>query len=67
MHADLLQRYEGQHVAVYQGNVVDHDPDLLALYLRIDQKYPDDVVLIRQVRPEVERIIHIRSPRFEHG
>lgn len=31
MQAELLQRYDAQYVAIYQGKVVDHDPDKVAL------------------------------------
>ncbi len=63
-HADLLASYANQYVAIYQGQVIDHDSDQLALFLRIDEQYPDDPVLICQVRPEVETVYTIRSPRF---
>jgi hypothetical protein len=65
MHTDLLQHYPNAYVAVYQGKVVDHDLDQSALYLRIREQYPQEVVLIRQVRPEIDRTLTIRSPRFE--
>lgn len=67
MHSDLLKGYEGQYVAIYQGQLVDHDQDRLALYLRIDNQYPDVPVLMRPVRSQVDRIITIRSPRLERG
>ncbi len=65
MHTDLLQHFKGQYVAVHQGQVVDHDAEQLALYLRIRQHYPEEVVLIRQVRPEAEKSWMIRTPKFE--
>lgn len=65
MHTDLLHKYLNEYVAIYQGKVVGHDPDQNALYLRVRKQYPQDVVLIRQVRPEVDRTLTIRSPRFE--
>jgi hypothetical protein len=64
MREALLANYEGQYVAVYQGQVVDHDPDELALVARIDEKYPDAVVLIKRVTPEPDRVLHFRSPRL---
>jgi hypothetical protein len=51
---------------VYGGQVVDYDGEQLALYLRVRQHYPDEIVLIRQVRPEMERIWTMRTPKFEH-
>jgi hypothetical protein len=66
LHQGLLQHFPGQYVAVYGGQVVDYDGEQLALYLRVRQHYPDEIVLIRQVRPEMERIWTIRTPKFEH-
>lgn len=66
MHADLLNTHPGEYVALHEGQLVDHDCDQLALYLRVKAQYPRIPVLIRQVRPEVEEVFTIRSPRFEH-
>ncbi|MEZ4737400.1 MAG: DUF5678 domain-containing protein [Caldilineaceae bacterium] len=65
LHPALLQTFPGQYVAVHQGQVVDHDAEQLALYLRIRQRYPEEVVLIRQVRPEAEKTWTMRTPPFE--
>jgi len=63
MHSELWEKYPHQYVAIFQGEVVDHDQDELALLKRRNEKYPDDIVLIRQVLQEPERTIVIRSPR----
>jgi hypothetical protein len=60
MHAELLERFPGEYVAVREGEVVDHDADQAVLYLRITEQYPDEIVLIRQVRSEVEITYMIR-------
>ena len=65
LHQELLQSFLGQYVAVHQGQVVDHDAEQFALYLRIRQHYPGEIVLIRQVRPEAEKFWTMRSPKFE--
>lgn len=65
MHAGLLQKYAGKYVAVHKGQVVDFDLDQLALYFRVRKLFPGEEILIRQVRPEVERTLQFRSPRFE--
>jgi hypothetical protein len=65
MHPALLNEYPNEYVAIYQGEVTDHDPAQSELYLRIRERYPHEVVLIRQVRPEIDRTLTIRSPRFE--
>ncbi len=64
MHADLWKQYAQQYVAVCQGAVVDHDVDELALVERVDEKYPDHIVLIRQVLPKLQKTLQFRSPHF---
>lgn len=63
IHPQLLQKYAGEYVALHQGKLIDHDMDQFALYLRVDEQYPDEVILIKQVTPEVEEIYTVRSPR----
>ena len=63
-HEELIKHYLNQYVAVYQGQVIDHDPDHSALFQRINTNYPEEIVLIRQVRLELPRSLHIRSPRL---
>lgn len=67
MHAQLFSVYPGHHVAIYQGKLVDHDQDGVALSRRIYARYPNDFVLITQVEPQAERTLHFRSPRFISG
>jgi len=67
MHDELLAKYPGQYVAIHHGQLVDHDTDQLALFLRIDEQYPDVQVLIAQVLPDPEEVYTFRSPRFENG
>ncbi len=64
IHPQLLAQYEGQYVAMYQGQVVDHDQDRLALVARIDQKYGDVIVLIKKVTAASEPDLYFRSPRL---
>ncbi len=66
MHADLLAKYPNEYVAIHQGQLIDHDTDQLALFLRIDEQYPDVPVLIKQVSPEPEEVYTFLSPRFEY-
>ena len=65
MHPDLAQKYLGQYVAIYQGKLVDHDVDPVALHKRVTARYPGKVVLSRKVGDDAEPILHMRSPRFE--
>ncbi len=64
LHPMLWKMYPHQYVALYQGKLVDHDPDSFALSLRIYQHYPNQFVLIRQVEEQAETILRIRSPRL---
>lgn len=63
LHSELLQQMPMQYVAIHCSQVVDHDLDQFALYLRIEDQYPDEVILIKQVLPTVEEVYTIRSPR----
>ena len=67
MHADLLARYRGEYVAIYQGRLIDHDPDQAGLLKRIEQQYPDSPVLITPVLDQPEEVYTFRSPRLEDG
>lgn len=60
LHPMLLQTYHNQFVAIRQGQLIDHDPDQLSLYLRVDEQYPDEVILIKQVLPSIEEVYNIR-------
>lgn len=67
MHAQLWKQYANQYVAVHQGSVVDHDHDKVALLMRIRKQYPNQVVLIRQVLPELPKPFIFRSVRVERN
>lgn len=64
MHSELMTHYRGEYVAIYQGKLIDHDRDELALLKRLNKSYPDQVVLMKQVKPLPEPELHFRSPRF---
>ena len=66
-HAELLSKYLGRYVAMYQGQVVDDDVDQVALLARVELEYPDLPVLIAQVQSEPEEIYTVRSPHWESG
>lgn len=64
LHPILWQNYPGEYAAIFQGQLVDHDPDLNALYERIEERYPDVFVLVRPVREEPEIVYQERSIRW---
>ncbi len=45
----LAAQYAGQHVAIYGGELVDHDEDGIALSQRIYNQYPHEFVWITKV------------------
>ncbi len=64
LHPMLWAQYPKQHVAIHGGQLLDHDENKVALRRRINQSYPNQFVLIRQVELEPERVLYFRSPRF---
>jgi predicted DNA-binding protein len=65
MYPDLKEKYYGQFVAIYDGQVVDTAADFENLFLRIVKRFNDLPVLIRQVGDSPEEEWHFRSPRLE--
>ncbi len=65
MFYQLLLDYEGQYVAIHQGEVIDSDTELMRLHNRVYLKIPELPVLFKKVTTEPEREIVIRSPRIE--
>ena len=53
MHTDLKRRFLGQYVAIHDGELVDYDPDRLALLRRVRRKYGRQV-LITLVKDDAE-------------
>lgn len=66
-HAALKAEYPGQYVAVHRGKVVDHDPNLRTLHLRVYEQLGRTPVLLKQVTDEPERELVFRSPRLEEN
>ena len=64
MHPQLKTQYLGQHVAIYEGRVIDDDADALALAQRIRRRFGHIPILIIQVSEQPLREFVIRSPRL---
>ena len=64
LHSELLQRYEGQYIALHHGELVAHGPDFGTVYNQVNLAYPQEFVLIRRVQSDPEPVYHFRSPRF---
>jgi hypothetical protein len=64
MYSTWREQYADQYVAVYGGQLVDHDTSFEVLLGRISALYPDEFVLIRPIRQEPEIVYEHRSVRW---
>ena len=64
MHSTLKEEYLGQHVAIHEGQLVDHDVDPMALAQRIRERYGRIPVLVTRVSEEPFPEFSIRRPRL---
>jgi hypothetical protein len=67
MHPELWEKYPNEFVAVYQGKVIDHDLDEMVLVDRVHETYPNEVITVDKVLPQLQREIIFRSPRYSFG
>lgn len=65
LHPTLSAQYPNEHVAIHNGELVDHDKDGLALSLRIYQRFPNEFVWIAPLKTDAMEEWVVRSPRFE--
>lgn len=64
MYATLRRDHAGEYVAIHGGNVVDHDPDPVALLGRVRRDYPGQTVLRRKVEDVAEIVLGCHSAAF---
>jgi hypothetical protein len=64
LHPQLVDQFRGQYVAIFQGEMVDHDIDPVELLKRVKQQYPDQTVLQRKVESDPDPVLRFRSPRL---
>jgi len=67
MQADLVAHYPDEYVAIYQGQVVDHDPDITHLEQRVAERLGEATVLIAPVTAAPRRDLSTVSFRLESG
>ena len=67
MYLELKTNYFDQFVALYGGKVIDSDSDFERLFLRVQAKFEDLPILIRQVGSTPIKEWQFRSPRLEHS
>ena len=65
MQANLLTRYPSEYVAVHQGQVVDHDPDVVRLEQRVAERWGESAILIAPVTDEPRRDLSSVSFRLD--
>jgi hypothetical protein len=65
MQAELEAKYPGEFVALHQGQVVDHDSDVVHLEQRVAEKWGEVAVLIAPVSSEPRRELSTVSFRLE--
>ena len=51
-YQELLTMFDGEYVAIYKREAVDHDKDLDELMKRVEAKYPIENVLVEYVTRE---------------
>jgi hypothetical protein len=64
LHSALRKSHPGQHVAILDGQLIDHDRDPEALYRRIAARYPNRFVWLTKVEAEPLATLNFLSPRF---
>jgi hypothetical protein len=65
MHSKLLQEYRGEYVAMHERRVVDSDADFEALFLRVQARFGQTPVLIRQITESPTPEYRARRPILE--
>ena len=65
MHDELIKKYQGQHIALYKGEVVDHGEDVSCLERRVREQFGWLPVLIAPVQPGPRRDLRWIGGRVE--
>lgn len=67
LHPWLWKTYPHEYVAIHDGELVDHDADQVALFLRIKERFPTKFVWIAPVQEKPIEEYVVRSPRSAEG
>jgi hypothetical protein len=59
----LLRKYPGEHVAIVDASVIDHDRDFGALALRVFSRFGNRNIFMPRVQRD-EPVVRLRSPRM---
>lgn len=64
LHPTLKADYFGQHVAILDGQLIDHDHEPATLYQRVTARFPKRFVWLTAVEEEPLTTLEFRSPRI---
>jgi hypothetical protein len=64
-HTELKKQYLGQYIAMYEGQVVDHDSNFATLHQRVRQQFGHTPVMITLVEETAENHLVRRGFRTE--
>lgn len=64
LHPELWEKYPHQHVAIFQGELIDRDIDFDELWDRVEDTYPDEFVWVTTVREQPIRGVQMPSIRI---
>lgn len=64
-HTELVNSYLGQFVAIYQGEVIDHDQDVGQLEQRVRERWGATPVLIAPISSEARHDLDWRGGRTD--
>ena len=67
MHSDLRAKYQHEHVAIYAGQLVDHDADPQALARRVRERFGQTPVLVVRVGDQPMTEYVVRRPKLENA
>jgi len=67
MHPTLLKEHPGEYVAVHERQVVDSDPNFEAVFVRVQSRFGQTPVLIRQVTESPAPRLSVSRPPPHSG
>ena len=65
LHTQLRAQYPDQHVAIHEGQLVDHDADAEALVRRLHERYGSTPVLVTHVNSQPVPEYVVRRPQLD--
>lgn len=65
MHPELVTQYLGEYIAIHNGVMIDHDPNVRDLHIRVRRRFGKMPILLRKVTEEpTPPDIIVRSPKL---